>query len=78
MVGAPLCRMSPVDAHTVDLRPVMAIDIIHNIVLWHFATCTSVNCLTCVLVMTKVHPQRVKLHRKGCVGSGLVLAKVLT
>jgi len=25
---------------------------IHDIVLWHFATCTSVNYLTCVLVMT--------------------------
>jgi len=22
------------------------IDIIHDVVLWHFATCTSVNCLT--------------------------------
>jgi len=30
----------------------ITIDIIHDIVVWHFATCTSVNCLTCVLVIT--------------------------
>jgi len=53
LVGAQLCQLSPVDAHTVALKPVMGkyLDIIHDIVLWHFATCTSVNCLTCVLVM---------------------------
>jgi len=49
-----LCRLSPVDASTVALKPVIGkqLDIIHDIVLWHFAPCTSVNRLTCVLVMT--------------------------
>jgi len=53
-VWAKLCRLSPVDAHAVALKPFMGkyLDIILDIVLWHFATCTSVNCLTCVLVMT--------------------------
>jgi len=46
---AQLCRLSPIDAHTVALKPVMGkqLDIIHDIVLWHFAMCISVNCLTC-------------------------------
>jgi len=54
LVGAQLCLLFPVNAHTVALKPVMRkqLDIIHNIVLCHFASCTSVNCLTCEMVMT--------------------------
>jgi len=37
VVGVQFCRLFPVDAHTV--------------VLWHFAMCTSVNCLTFILGM---------------------------
>jgi len=48
LVGAESYRLSTVDAHTVALKPVSTYDI----VLWHFGTCTSVNCLTCVVVMT--------------------------
>jgi len=50
LVGAQLCQLSPVDAYFVALKPVMGK--LHDIWLWNFATCTSVNCHTCVLVMT--------------------------
>jgi len=79
-----LCRLSSVDAHTVYCLETShgktTIDIIHDIVLWHFATCTSVNRLNymCPGRDIKLHPHRVNLYRIGFVGSGLVLAKALT
>jgi len=53
VVGAQSYRLSTVDAHTVALNQFMGklLDIIHNTVLWHFAMCTSVNCLTYILGM---------------------------
>jgi len=83
-VGAQLCRLSPVDAHTVALKP------IHGKITRHYSRyCTVEFCYVhkCELyhIMfwssghdVKLHPHRVKLYRIGCVGSGLVLAKALT
>ena len=46
VVGAQLYRMSPVDAHTVALKPIrgkITRHSLHDVVLRHFAACTSVN-----------------------------------
>jgi len=61
--------------NTIALKPVHCnIDIIHDIVLCHFAACTSVNCRTGYCpCRAKLHPHLVKLYRVGCVGSGFAL-----
>jgi len=53
VVEAQLYRLSAVDAHTDVLKPIHGklFDIIHDIVLWHFAMSTSVNCHTYILGM---------------------------
>jgi len=76
LVGAQSCRLSHVDAPTVALKPVMGkyLDIVHNIVLWHFATCTSVNtersiCANCgggKLAQTAKDGQRDTMHNTLC------------
>jgi len=48
LVGAQLCRFTYCCLEISQGK----ITSIHDIVLWHFATCTSVNCLTCVPFMT--------------------------
>jgi len=50
---AQLYRLSTVDAHTVAMQPIHGTITghYHEIVLWHFATCTSVNCPTSVGMM---------------------------
>jgi len=67
VVGTQLCRLSPFNAHTVSLKPLMGryLDIIHDFVLCHFAMCTSVNCLTYILGMMLNCIRNI-----GCVGSG--------
>jgi len=54
--------------------------IIHDIVLWHFAMYTSVNCLTYVLgtMINCIRTEWYYKYRIECVRSGLVLAKALT
>jgi len=49
-------------------------------VLWHFATCASVNCYTYILVMIMncIHTERNYKYRIGCVGSCVVLVKAIT
>jgi len=82
LVGAQLCRLSPVDAHTVAVKPVM-----YEKIARHYSRYCAVEfCYVhkCKLSYMcpghdiKLHPHRVKLYRIGCVGSGLVLAKALT
>jgi len=53
-IGAQLCRLSPVDTHTFYSEISSREDRhgpIHDVVLWHFAMCTCVNCLTYILGM---------------------------
>jgi len=82
VVGAQLFRLSPVDAHTVSMKPLMGkyLDVIHDFVLWHFAMGTSVNCLTYILgmMLNCICTERNYKYLIGSVGSGLVLVKALT
>jgi len=76
-----LLRMTVLALYTVALKPIHAK--ITRSYLRYFTVpfCyvhkTSVDCLTCVLVV-KLHPHRVKLHRIKWMRSGLVMAKSLT
>jgi len=55
------------------------LDIIHDVVLWHFATYTDVNLsYMCPGRDFELHPLWVKLYQIGCVGHGFALAKALT
>jgi len=71
-----LFRLPHRDDITVALKPVHG-EIarhIHNIVLWHFAACASMNYHTSQYPghEANLHPQWVKLYPIGCVESGLM------
>jgi len=73
LVGAQLCGLSPVDAHTVALK------IVHAKMTRHYSRyCAAAFCYVhkcelsylCPVHDVKRHPNRVKFDIIGCVGSG--------
>jgi len=77
VVETQFCRLSPVDARAVAHKEFKGnyLEIIHDIVLWHIAACTS----ECAGYDVELHPHRVKLCGiwfRDSKGANLVIKQV--
>jgi len=81
VVGAQLCILSPVNAHAVAMKPVYEKITRHYLGYCTVAICWCTKCelsYMCPGHVVKLHPYLVKCVLIRCVGSALVLSKVLT
>jgi len=76
IVGAQLCRLSIINAHTVALKPNRHYSLYCTVVFCYVHQCEL--SYMCPDYDINMHQHRVKLYRIGFVGSGLKLTKALT